>query len=200
MTNKPLINIKWKVIGGMVATILAFAIWYYQEHHVMEDGHHGEEERSNETVNEYYDAEKTETEVYVDAVLDGVDMIGDALEQKRINDSIKRANKEEVWVYQIGLAKNNTKEIWPTYMVLNTITSNITIFKESRKSYYIVKNDGLDEDELISGLDAFKSEVDKLEPIVKVVNLSTYCPLRKEVTEGEKIKIKKTKISCLVCD
>ena len=161
-----------------------------------------EEETSNETVNEYYEAEKTETEVYIEAGLEAVNIIGDGLKQKRINDSIKRANKEQVWVYQIGLSKNNVDEIWPTYKVVKNITSNITVFKDSRKSYYIVKNDGLGKDKLLIGLNAFKSEIDSVETIIKVVNLSKFCPLRKEISSGKKIKIKKakTEIECLVCD
>lgn len=161
-----------------------------------------EDDGQAKVVNEYSEAEKTETEVYIDAGLEVIEIVGDGFEQKQINDSIKRVNKEQVWVYQIGLAKNNVDEVWSTYEIANKITSNVTVFKKSRKSYFVVKNDGLGKNELLDGLDSFKSEIDSVESIIKVVNLSTFCPLRKEISNGKKIKIKKlkAKIECLVCD
>lgn len=51
MAKKASMDIKWKIIGGMILALLGFAIWYYQEHHDMEDGHHGQEQEHDVTEN-----------------------------------------------------------------------------------------------------------------------------------------------------
>ncbi len=44
MAKKASMDSKWTIIGGIILAILGFVIWYYKEHHDMEDGHHGQEQ------------------------------------------------------------------------------------------------------------------------------------------------------------
>jgi hypothetical protein len=48
MGKKASMDTKWKVIGGIILAILgaifAYYQWYAEEHHDMEDGHHGQEQ------------------------------------------------------------------------------------------------------------------------------------------------------------
>ena len=48
MAKKASMDTKWKVIGGIILAILiaifTYFQWYAEEHHDMEDGHHGQEQ------------------------------------------------------------------------------------------------------------------------------------------------------------
>jgi len=151
--------------------------------------------------NENHEAQKTETEVIVDAADKGVQLVDKLISQQKKKDSLKRANKETHWVYQIGVPKNSKKELWETYKLLQHIP-NVTVFKESRRSYYIIKDDGVEKDSLINQESAFKVTIDKIENRIKIINLATFCKVRKEIKEGKRLKIRKPKVKlpCLICD
>jgi len=150
--------------------------------------------------NENHEAPKTDTEVIVEAADKGIQLTEKLIRQQNKKDSIKRANKETHWVYQIGVPKRSRNELWETYKLLQHIP-NIKVFKESRRSYYIIKDDGIHKDSLVKRESAFMATIDKIENRIKVINLATFCKVRRKITEG-RIKIRKPKIKlpCLVCD
>jgi len=151
--------------------------------------------------NENHEASKTDTEVIVEVADKGIQLTEKLISQQNKKDSIKRAKKEKHWVYQIGVPKRSRKELWKTYKLLQHIP-NIKVFKESRRSYYIIKDDGVEKDSLMKGEISFKSTIDKIENRVKVINLAAFCKVRREITEGKRIKIRKPKVKlpCLICD
>jgi hypothetical protein len=116
-------------------------------------------------------------------------------------DSIRMANREQFWVYQIGTPKKNPDELWESLKALTDI-QNLYVFKESRKSYYIVKDDGYTKDVLNDSLVRFKSRIDSTGNRLKIIDLMTFCSKRKKIKEGDKIKEKKggLEVRCYVCD
>ena len=120
---------------------------------------------------------------------------------KHHNDSIKKANREKIWVYQIGLPKNDISELWNSYNSLQHF-SNIFIFKESKNSFFIIKDDGYSEQELKDSLPNFKIKIDSIEKRIKIIDLMSVCPKRKKITTTKKIKLKKgnPEVPCYICN
>ena len=137
--------------------------------------------------------EKSKEEIYVEAGMAAVEEVQKALEQKKRNDSARVANKKPTWVYQIGRPKTHVQELWEAYEPLQGL-SNLYVFKESKKSYIIIKDDGYSKQQLEESLEAFESEVEKFETRIHIVNLSTFCKAKEDIKQGKKIKIRKQRI------
>lgn len=144
----------------------------------------------------------TSVNIDLKPVVDGVLKVSDkwAYNHSR-KDSIRMANREQFWVYQIGTPKKNTDELWETLKTLSDIPY-LYIFKESRKSYYIVKDDGYTKEVLNDSLAQFKSRIDSTGSRLKIIDLMTFCSKREKIKEGDKIKEKKgdIEVRCYVCD
>jgi len=152
-------------------------------------------------IKENYEAQKSDTEVIVNAADTGFQLAGELINQQKKKDSIIRANKEAYWVYQIGVPKRSKNELWETYKLLQHIP-NVKVFKESRKSFYIIKDDGIEKDSLVKGEIAFKASINKIENRINIIDLATFCKVRKQIAEGDRLKIRKPKVKlpCLICD
>ena len=145
--------------------------------------------------------EKSKEEIYVEAGMAVAEEVQKAIEQKKRNDSVRIANKQPNWVYQIGRPKISVQELWEAYEPLQGL-SNLYVFKESKKSYIIIKDDGHSKQQLEESLEAFKSEVEKFETRIEIVNLTTFCKAKEDIKQGKKIKIRKERImlSSIECD
>lgn len=145
-------------------------------------------------------APKSKEEVYLDAGKTVLDVGGKVIEAKQKKDSTKRANRDEMWVEQIGTAKDEDA-IVAEYKKLQGIP-HIFVFKQSRKSYLLITSNGHTEEESKASLPALREKLNGIESIVKSVDLISLCPLRKSVTEDKKFYNKKehTAIHCFVCD
>ena len=145
--------------------------------------------------------EKSKEEIYVEAGMAVVDEVQKAIAQKKKNDSLKIAGKQPNWVYQIGRPKINMRELWDAYEPLQDL-SNLYVFKESKKSYIIIKDDGHSKQQLEESLEAFKAEIQKFETRVDIINLTTFCKAKEEIKQGKRIRIRKENILLfsLECD
>lgn len=145
--------------------------------------------------------EKSDLELYIEAGKTVVEITKEAIINKRRNDSIRRATRARMWVYKIGVPKKKIKELWESYKSLKLIP-NIYVFKESKKSYFLIKDDGYSEHEIRDSLDNFKTQLEGIENRIRIIDLMSLCPLRKEVVKGGKIKVKKedAEMPCYVCD
>ena len=145
--------------------------------------------------------EKSKEEIYVEAGMAVAEKVQKAIEQKKRNDSARIANKQPNWVYQIGRPKISVQELWEAYEPLQGL-SNLYVFKESKKSYIIIKDDGYSKQQLEELLEAFKLEVEKFETRIQIVNLSTFCKAKEDIKQGKKIKIRRENImlSSVECD
>lgn len=141
----------------------------------------------------------------VDVAQVGVDMIKDGIAFKNKKDSIRKANKEKLWVYQIGNAINAEDVATMAYEKIKDI-SNIYIFKLKKREYYLIKDDGYySYEQLMDSIGDVKRRVsmvtsDRLLPI----DLSAQCSSKKKPTITNSIKYKVNKerkeIECRVCD
>lgn len=145
--------------------------------------------------------EKSKEEIYVETGMAVAGEVKKVIEQKKRNDSVRIANKQPNWVCQIGRPKINVQELWEAYEPLQGL-SNLYVFKESKKSYIIIKDDGYSKQQLEESLEAFKSEVEKFETRIGIVNLTTFCKAKEDIKQGNKIKIRKESImlSSIECD
>jgi hypothetical protein len=144
--------------------------------------------------------EKSEAEVYVEAGLEAIDIARDEIHKKHVRDSVKITGRDKMWVYQLGLPMSSEKELWQAYKELKGI-SGITVFKQSRKSYILVKDDGADtEEEVKNGLEAIRQQADSLGIRVKVIDLWTFCSKREILKKGDRITDTKESIPCYICD
>ena len=200
MANKVSSDTKWKVIGGIIISILGFVVWYYQAHHDMDDGHHGEQEGTIQPIN----TEKSDIEIYTEVAKEGVELateIGKNMkENKQRKDSIYEAEREKRWVFQIGDIANNEDAILELYQQLKDL-DGLSVFKESRRSFFLFKDDGKAKQELEKTSGDIKAQVLKATSRVVVIDLMEKCKKRESVKKTDDLifKKKKVKISCYEC-
>jgi len=193
MTKKASIDTKWKVIGGIIIAILGFVIWYYQEHHDMDDGHHGDQEKTIQLV----PTEKSDIEIVTEA---GSEIVKNMIENKQRKDSIFNAVRKQMWVFQIGDIANNEDAILELYQHLKDL-GRLSVFRESRKSFFLFKDHGKSKQELQNALEDIKSQVLKATSRVIIIDLMNKCKKREIVKKTDDLifKKKKVKINCYEC-
>jgi len=127
------------------------------------------------------------------------------IKNKKERDNTIKANREKKLVYQIGSIKGNDKAVLNLYKRLKNIhslnSSRIFVFEISRNKYLVYKDDGYSQDQIIDSLANFKSQIDSIEPYVKIVDLMEYCKVKEKFLETKSLKFKKQKIeiSCFNC-
>lgn len=145
----------------------------------------------------------TDAEVYADLAKTGINVTEDLLDKKRNKDSVRLANREKIWVYQIGLPKSSEADAWEAANKFAKIPS-VSIFKESRKSYLLFQDIERSKEMLEDSLLQFKSELDSIVPgtRVKIVDLMSFCPKRKKLIESGKISRRKEteQYKCMSCE
>lgn len=166
---------------------------------------------TNNTVNNTMDTvvqqasipvEKSKDEIEVQVAEDIVELGQNILANKRYKDSMRIANKEEMWAYQIGVPFSDIDALSEELEKLNSI-EGVAVF-EDKGDYLIVKT-GDSEEQLLDSLGSFKSQVKKTDPQttkVMVINLSLKCNKKSNIKEGKarKLKRKFSEIHCYECD
>ncbi len=156
---------------------------------------------NNDTVivQQLSDSEKTKSkeEIYAELAVKGLEFGRDVFKNMKTNDSIKMANREKIYAYQIGLAISDKDVVFDLYSKLAN-TDDIYVLK-SRKDYFIIKYDGNGEKELNDSLLGFKKMFGQN---VSVVNLMDLYSKNRKLVRGENLtkRTDDTKIQCLVCD
>ncbi len=158
---------------------------------------------NNQQINE--GEERTEVDEIIDVANAGVNLIKEGISIKNKKDSIRIANKERLWVYQIGNAINDEDIAALAYDKLKEVP-NIYIFKLKRHEYYLIKDDGYySNEQLLDSMGSVKKRMstltsDRLIPI----DLSAQCSSKKKPTVTNPIKYKRDKekreVECRVCD
>jgi hypothetical protein len=144
--------------------------------------------------------QKTKEDTYVEAGKELINLGKTIADDIKKNDSTIRVNKEKMWVYQIGKSKTDLDDVIMLYEKLKEIPG-IYLFEKSKKEFYVIKFDGRSKEELDSSLDGFKSLIEDVSLTVTVTNLMTLCPLRQEIVEGKRGKLKRkySEIPCFIC-
>lgn len=132
-------------------------------------------------------------------------LIKDVVETKKYNDSIRNANKENMWVYQIGSKMNDADVASKMYEQLKEI-KNIFIFKKSKKEFYLIKDDAYSsKEQLTDSIGSVKKNLLQYSAErVTIVDLAQECSSKKLPTASSPIKYKvdgdKKDAPCRVCD
>jgi len=197
MTDKGLIETKWRIIGGVIIAIIGFVTWYYQVNHDSSKG-------SQEEVVQIVEAEKTEIEEYREIADDVIDLGGEIAqgikENKQQKDSIYEAEREKRWVFQIGNIVDSEDAILELYQQLKGI-EGLSVFKESRKSYFLFVDGGKSKQELKDSSEEMELQVEKVTSRVRIIDIVTKCNKRKKIKKRDDLNFKKekVKIDCYEC-
>ncbi|MEI7596632.1 MAG: hypothetical protein WCK02_12855 [Bacteroidota bacterium] len=149
---------------------------------------------------------KTDSEQLTEGITKVINESSDLIKQKKIKDSTLKANREKKLVYQIGSIKENEEDALNLYKRLKVIpeinSSRLFVFKISRKRYFVYKNDEYNQKEINENYNGFKSQIDSIEPDVKIIDLMGFCKLKENLIETNAISIKKHKleIRCFSCE
>lgn len=129
-----------------------------------------------------------------------VDLTKTVIKNIKINDSIKMANREQMFAYQLGLPIRHEEELFEAYHKLSN-TESIYVL-ELRKEYYLIKYEGKSKSELETELDNVKEELSaNVTGAIKVKNLMDLCSKREKLIVGDNITRRKEEIElpCLIC-
>ena len=159
---------------------------------------------SNTTINE---APKTEEEVIVDGIIEGVEMISeigaDLITNIKVKDSIYEANRAQYWVYMIGDYTNSKESILRAYNQIESENRNdVRVFKSRDKSYMLFVKPNLDNTKSAFNT-SIKSFKNRFGDDIKVVNLiiGKKCDKILQVSDLKKrIDKKKIIVPCYECD
>ena len=149
---------------------------------------------------------KSDNEALVDGVVQVIKgatpLIEKGLENRRYKDSVRMANKEEIWAYQIGIPFDNIDALSDELEKLKTI-DGISVFENSDKDFLIIRN-GDSQQQLSDSLGNFKSEIKKIDAQIKVgiINLSSKCDRKSSVKTSKERKLKRRypEIQCYKCE
>jgi len=129
--------------------------------------------------------------------------IDDIAANKRRKDSLKAANAQHTWVYQIGESFEKSDLASDEWNKLKGI-SNLYIFKKSRREYFLIKDDGYPKELLDDSLGDFKKKLIGIETRVGIIDLGTMCSGKKKPAVSDPVTYKvdgnKMKIDCRECD
>lgn len=198
MEKKVSPDTKWKIIGPIVLAIISFAIWYYQTQY--------EQEVRPNNITNIHEAPPTDAEVALEAGTEVIELfqeLGEGIsENNHIKDSIYEANRKHLWVYQIGEIMTSEEAVVNAFKQLDGL-ANIKVFKESKKSFVLYKDDGVTEEQtLIDGLEQIQSLVSHATSRVYVIDLMTKCDKKEDIVMIDPVKVKKdeTEVECCTCD
>lgn len=130
-----------------------------------------------------------------------VDLTKTVIKTLKVNDSIRVANREQMYAYQIGLPIRHKDEVFEAYGKLEN-TESVYVLEKSRKEFYIIKYEGKTKEELTDGLEDYRRSVPAaLSGGAKVINVMSLCSKRDKLMVGESLKKRKEKneIPCLIC-
>lgn len=185
---------KWTITGiiGLVAAIITIYTFY--------DG--SDDSNDQITINE---APKSDVEIVVETAMKGVELGNEIRKEikdnKQRKDSIYQANRMQQWVYQLGEPMDSKEAVLELYKQLEGV-NRVSVFKESKKSYFLFVDQDLTEQELKNSLESFKEQVGQAITRVFPIDLMRKCGKKEEVMKTEPLSVRKEEIEldCYVCD
>jgi len=130
--------------------------------------------------------------------------IKEARIEKNRRDSVFAANREEVWVYQIGENKSDPKEFEKTYNLLSQRIQNLYFFKQSLRNYYLILHDGYNSEQELLGKQAeIELALQKagVKDKISVINITTHCSLKEKIKPADEVNIARKEMAvCYTCD
>ncbi|MDB5272232.1 MAG: hypothetical protein JWO58_599 [Chitinophagaceae bacterium] len=162
---------------------------------------------SSTTNNVTNEAGKSDAEVNAELIEKGVDvgttLIENVSAAKQQRDSIRAANRKEVWIFQIGGNQSSPKAFEELYHQLSGSLTNLYLFKESKHSYYLIKKDNCDsQQELLDKQNEVEAAIQQAGATadIRVINLTSYCELKDDVQMDDNVKLKgKDRLDCYTC-
>ncbi len=140
-------------------------------------------------------------EIAKEAIGAAVDITKFLITNLKKNDSIRVANREKMFGYQIGFKIKHANDVLAMYEKIPDKTG-VFIIKASRKHYYLVKYEGKSREELVDKLDDYNNTIPLELGRAGVINLNTLCSRREKLTRDEDLDSRQEGVSipCLICD
>lgn len=133
----------------------------------------------------------------------GKELRADIQANKRKKDSIRQALKDRQWVYQIGPPISEKRDLFNKYRLLkDRRMGNFYIFKESRKNYLIILDDGQEEAIVKANFAAVREDLYPIEPDIQVIDLMSHCSWKETIRQVDNIDVRKETITlpCRECN
>jgi|JI10StandDraft_1071094.scaffolds.fasta_scaffold10559_9 hypothetical protein len=141
---------------------------------------------------------KTDAEIAKEIVTAGIDLTKTVIKTMKINDSIKTANREQMYGYRIGFPISSEEQVFEVYNKL-TDRKDIYVLKESKKDYHLIKYEGKSKQELENAKEEFEKLIGQ---DASVINIMSLCSKNKKLMRGDNLAKRKedVEIPCLICD
>lgn len=177
---------------SIATPIIGCVIWYYQTHH--------ENHTESNTQTIIHEEQKTDAEVILEGGKELLALHKANRENKKREESIRKANRKQQWVYQLGEPMDSKEAVLEMYKKLNGMKS-VAVFKESKKNYLLFVDNGLNQQEALDALEEFKASVPQDIVRLEVMDLMKKCGKKKEVIKTEAVSIRKdtTQVACYEC-
>jgi hypothetical protein len=150
------------------------------------------------------DTKKSDGEMYLEAFTAAANVASDALENKRMKDSVKLAHKEKMYAYQIGLPMKEKDQVFDLYKKLGEAeVKNVYVVRNPDDDYILVQYEAKEQDLLYENLKNFRDSLsDITSEKIAVVNLTEFCSKKDIIKKDGTLKKKRedVEIPCLVCD
>lgn len=197
-------NVRLYSIAALLAVVVGLALLTPYVSSTLTDTTKANEVVQAEIPTEPAPIQKSDLEVKVDAVKEGVELTKDLVKSVKDNkerkDSIFEANKSERWVYQINDWTDDEDRIVEVYKALS-MTSNIKLLK-IKKQYVFIKDDQFSRKQLETSMDSLRETLPQLQ--LKALNLNEATTRRRdkfiERSETFGKRKNKVKIPCLILD
>jgi hypothetical protein len=150
--------------------------------------------------------EKSKEEIIVDGTVKVIDALTPLIEQgiqnKRHKDSTRAAEKDEFWVFTVGVPYNDINTMAEAFEKIQNI-ENMAVFEESGE--YIIIRRGSSKEQLQDLQGSFKSALDETNigiNRIDIKNLADKCGKRGHIVSGQdrKLKRKYPEIPCYRCN
>jgi hypothetical protein len=166
-------------------------------------GYSASPEKTNQVVHNTtttVEAEKNDYEagaIAVEKLAGATQSIISAQERK---DSIIRASKDQLWVFQIGV-HSDMDAASTLYKKVQHI-GNVNVFELPKRNFFVYQKTGADtKTELEKTLPELKAQLREIETDISIIDLAKECRTRKDVTQDTKGKFqrKHPEIPCFTC-
>ncbi|MCG3165551.1 MAG: hypothetical protein POELPBGB_01319 [Bacteroidia bacterium] len=145
-------------------------------------------------------AEKNDIQAAGELAMQTADLTQSIIAAQERKDSIIRASKDKLWVFQIG-AQSDLEATAALYEKVKHI-GNVNVFELPRRNYFVYQKTGASsKEELEKILPELKAQLSEIETDISIIDLAEECKTRKDVTQDTKGKFqrKHPEISCYTC-
>jgi len=162
----------------------------------------------NSSVREIQEVSTTKSDA--ELIVDGLEIIVDettkSIERTKQQNAEIIKNRAKKFVYQIGYAKDNRQSVLQLYKSIQENTeidiSRISVFKISRKKYFLYLDNAYSETQVSDSLSVTKATFSGITSNITIVDLTKYCRAKEEIEHTKPVTSRKFDfgVPCYECE